>query len=115
MILVEISFGVYYIFIFDRIWINVGFGYNNNIGVFIVLREGIYVFMWVIRMVIVEYLIELLINDDIFGVIFLWVKNGDDGFVSGIVVVYVIRGDVVFVCIYFFYVGDGNIYSNVYG
>lgn len=107
MILVEISFGVYYIFIFDRIWINVGFGYNNSIGVFIVLREGIYVFIWVIRMVIVEYLIELLINDDIFGVIFLWVKNGDDGFVSGIVVVYVIRGDVVFVCIYFFYVGDG--------
>lgn len=42
-------------------------------------------------------------------------KNNDDRLVRGIVVVYVLKGDVVFFCIYFFNIGDGNSYGNYYG
>lgn len=64
MLVIENSFSVYYILIFDKVCINVGNGYNGVIGIFILLKEGIYVFNWVIWMYLVEYFIELMLNND---------------------------------------------------
>ncbi|XP_076089096.1 uncharacterized protein LOC143059477, partial [Mytilus galloprovincialis] len=46
---------------------NVGNGYNHVTGIFTAPASGVYVFIW------------LMINNSVYGVIFLQAKNGDDG------------------------------------
>lgn len=51
MFIIEIGFGIYYIIIYDNEVINIGNRYNIFFGIFIVLVDGVFVFLWIILMV----------------------------------------------------------------
>ncbi|XP_062569627.1 uncharacterized protein LOC134231659 [Saccostrea cucullata] len=111
----EVSPSTHHTLIFDKVRTNVGNGYNGITGVFTAPKEGIYAFIWVIRMHEAEHSTELMINNDILGATFLRAKTGDDGSVSGTAIAHVAKGDVVFVRIHSTYAGDGDVLSNVHG
>ncbi|CAG2197104.1 C1QL [Mytilus edulis] len=101
--------------IYDVSVTNVGNGYNHVTGIFTAPTSGVYVFIWVTRVSSGEHPTQLMINNSVYGVIFLRAKNGDDGSVSGTVVAYVTKGDSVFVRVHSTYAGDGQINSNEHG
>ena len=76
---------------------------------------GVYVFVWVIRVHEAEHSMDLMVNDTVYGTIFVREKNNDDGGVSGTVVAHASRGDVVFVRIHPTFPGDGDIWSDSNG
>lgn len=52
--------------------VNIGNGYYNNIGVFIVLIFGVYVFFWLIWLKGgFVYFVELVVNNEIYGKVYL--------------------------------------------
>ncbi|CAC5369657.1 COL8A [Mytilus coruscus] len=101
--------------VFDVTKANQGNGYNSNTGVFTCPKTGMYVFVWVIRMVTAEHSTELMINNSVFGSTFLRAKKGDDGSVSGTAIAHVSKGDTVYVRNHSAYAGDGRILSNLHG
>ncbi|VDI49698.1 Hypothetical predicted protein [Mytilus galloprovincialis] len=101
--------------VFDVTKANQGSGYNSNTGVFTCPKTGMYVFVWVVRMVTAEHSTELMINNSVYGSTFLRAKKGDDGSVSGTVVAHVSKGDTVYVRNHSVYAGDGRIHTNVHG
>ncbi|CAG2197103.1 C1QL [Mytilus edulis] len=101
--------------IYDVSVTNVGNGYNHVTGIFTAPTSGVYVFIWVTRIMNGEHPTELMINNTVYGVTFLRAKNGDDGSVSGNVVANVTKGDSVFVRVHSTYAGDGYIHSNEHG
>ncbi|XP_063411321.1 complement C1q-like protein 4 [Mytilus trossulus] len=101
--------------IYDVSVTNVGNGYNHVTGIFTAPRSGVYVFIWVTRILNGEHPTELMINNAVYGVTFLRAKNGDDGSVSGNVVANVNKGDSVYVRVHSTYAGDGYIHSNEHG
>ncbi|KAK3096600.1 hypothetical protein FSP39_001585 [Pinctada imbricata] len=112
---VETSPGAHHTLIFDDAKTNEGGAYSPNTGTFTAPREGVYVFIWKIRMYQAEHSTELVVNQDVYGATFLRSKNGDDGSVTGTVVVHLSQGDEVFVRTHSAYAGDGNIHSNLHG
>ncbi|XP_063431084.1 caprin-2-like [Mytilus trossulus] len=101
--------------VFDTTKANEGSVYNSNTGVFTCPKTGMYVFVWVIRMVTAEHSTELMINNSVHGSTFLRAKKGDEGSVSGTVVAHVSKGDTVYVRNHSAYAGDGRIHSNIHG
>ncbi|VDI52610.1 Hypothetical predicted protein [Mytilus galloprovincialis] len=79
--------------VFDLTKTNQGKGYNGHTGVFTCPKTGMYVFVWVVRIYAGEHSTELMIHGSVHGSTFLRAKNGDDGSVSGTVVVHVSKGD----------------------
>lgn len=111
----ELSPRAHHTLIFDKIRTNVGNGYNGETGIFTAPKEGIFVLNWVIRLVSAAHSTELMLNNDVLGVIFLRARQDDDSSVSGLAVAHVAKGDVVFVRVHSLLAGDGNIFSNTYG
>lgn len=111
----EQSPSVHHTIVFDVVKTNVGNGYNHFTGAFTAPRDGVYVFIWVVRMATAEHSTELIIDSDVYGATFLRAKGGDDGSVSGTVVAVVSKGQSVFVRIHSSYAGDGAIHSNLHG
>lgn len=111
----EKSPSTHHTLVFDVAKTNVGNGYNHFTGVFTAPRDGIYVFVWVIRMHVAEHSTELMIDSDVYGATFLRAKSNDDGSVSGTVVAEVSSGQSVYVRIHSTYAGDGDVLSNVHG
>ena len=111
----DINPGANVTIVFDDVMTNVGGAYNAKMGVFTAPAEGVYVFMWKIRVYISEHSTQLVVNGDVYGATFLRSKGGDDGSVTGTVVAHLNDGDVVFVRIHENFVGDGNIHSNLHG
>lgn len=56
------------IFVFDIVCINVGFGYSNFMGFFIVFYVGMFVFVWI---VVVDFILfvflEFVVNNVVMG------------------------------------------------
>lgn len=57
MSIIEVSLSCYYILVFDDVKINIGFVFNRILGMFIVLIDGIFVFIWIIFLDIFSYII----------------------------------------------------------
>lgn len=72
-------FGIKYIILFDMVIINKGNGYYFSIGVFIVFEFGYYVFIWIVCMIFgFEYLLELVVNSLVKGVLFMCMYDLED-------------------------------------
>ncbi|XP_048777666.2 uncharacterized protein LOC125681554 [Ostrea edulis] len=89
-----------HILVFDNVVTNVGNGYNGFDDVFIVPRDGVYVFIWVVRLHESQRSTQLMINNVEYGSTHFRAINGDDGSVSGNVLTHVNKGDVVFIRVY---------------
>ncbi|CAC5384216.1 C1QL [Mytilus coruscus] len=100
--------------IFDVVKTNQGSGYNSHTGVFTCPKTGIYVFVWVVRLYSARNSTELMVNNSVYGSLYLRNTNSD-GIVSGTVVAHVSKGDSVYVRIHSSHEGSGYINSNTYG
>ena len=107
--------GPHHTLIFDVVKTNYGSAYSQYSGVFTAPTDGVFVFIWQVRMLNSEQSTELVVNADVYGAIFLRSKNGDDGSVTGNVIVHLTTGDEVFVRTHASYAGDGDIHSNTHG
>ncbi|XP_062618119.1 complement C1q-like protein 2 [Saccostrea cucullata] len=107
----------HHILVFDNVVTNFGNGYNGVDGIFTAPKDGVYVFIWVIRLHEAQHSTQLMINNVEYGSTHLRAMNNDDGSVSGNVVAHVNKGDVVFVRVYPYngYTGSGDILSNIHG
>lgn len=53
--------------------VNIGNGYHNNTGVFIVPTSGVYVFSWSVRLRAgAVHSVELVVNNESHGLVSLW-------------------------------------------
>lgn len=67
-----ISPGANQIIKFDHVMVNIGNGYHNNLGVFIVPTSGVYVFSWSIRLYgSAKHSAELVVNNETHGKVYL--------------------------------------------
>ncbi|XP_061193432.1 uncharacterized protein LOC133201660 [Saccostrea echinata] len=86
------------VLVFDDVKTNIGNAYHPSTGLFIVPESGVYVFTWTFRMGgSRDHSIQLLINKDVFGTLYLQTVNGLEAQETGIVVAHVNAGDDVYV------------------
>lgn len=87
-----------HVLVFDVVKTNMGNAYHPTTGVFMVPESGVYVFTWTFRTGNNHDLsIELVINRESFGAIYLHTLTGVEVEETGIVVAHVNAGDDVFV------------------
>ncbi|XP_062576101.1 uncharacterized protein LOC134237989 [Saccostrea cucullata] len=86
------------VLVFDDVKTNFGNAYHPSTGLFIVPESGVYVFTWTFRTgAAYDHSIQLLINKDVVGTLFLRSVAGLDAQETGIVVTHVNAGDDVYV------------------
>ncbi|XP_062576098.1 uncharacterized protein LOC134280210 [Saccostrea cucullata] len=86
------------VLVFDDVKTNIGNAYHPSTGLFIVPESGVYVFTWMFRTGAAhDHSIQLLINKDVFGSLYLQSVNGLEAQETGIVVAQVNAGDDVYV------------------
>lgn len=107
-----------HVLVFDVAKTNIGNAYHPNTGVFMVPESGVYVFTWTFwigdhR----DNSIQLMVNREDVGSIYLHTISGVESEATGIVVTHVNAGDDVFVRKHSaFQIGTGQyIQSNIYG
>ncbi|VDI27987.1 Hypothetical predicted protein [Mytilus galloprovincialis] len=100
--------------IFDVVKTNQGGGYNSHTGVFTCPKTGIYVFVWVLRLYSAHHSTELMINNSVYGSIYLNNVNRDSS-ISSTVVAHVSEGDSIYVRIHSSYKGSGLLISDKHG
>ena len=87
-----------HVLVFDVVKTNMGNAYHPTTGVFMVPESGVYVFTWTFRTGNnYDHSIELIINRESFGAIYLHSVAGAEVEETGIVVAHVNAGDDVFV------------------
>lgn len=90
-----------HVLVFDVAKTNLGNAYHPNTGVFIVPESGVYVFTWTFRIgAINDHSIELILNREDVGTVYLNTIDGVDAEATGIVMIvveHVNAGDDVFV------------------
>lgn len=87
-----------HVLVFDVAKTNIGNAYHPNTGVFIVPESGVYVFTWTFRIAgINDHSIQLMVNREDVGSVYLRTINGVDDEATGFVVTHVNAGDDVFV------------------
>ncbi|XP_048762395.2 uncharacterized protein LOC125670973 [Ostrea edulis] len=108
--------GIHHTIPFDVVKTNDGNGYHHSSGVFIAPVSGVYVFTWTIRMTLEsEHSTELVVNDVVYGAIFMRTHTPEDQNVSGTVVVHVNQNDDVYIRTHVSYpYNAGNIRSDQY-
>lgn len=83
---------------FDKVITDVGNTYHSHMGTFIAPKSGLYVFTWTIRCNHNDYhSAELLADNNVVNVIYIYPGNTIDGTVTGTAVVHVDQGDDVFI------------------
>lgn len=89
---------IQHVLVFDVVKTNLGNAYHPTTGVFMVPESGVYVFTWTFRTGNnYDHSIELIINRESFGAIYLHSVAGAEVEETGIVVAHVNAGDDVFV------------------
>lgn len=84
--------------IFDSILTDVGNGYHRYTGVFSAPIGGLYAFTWSLRLFGNEYhSAQLMVNNAVYGAVFLDVSGGGNENVSGTRIVFLTTGDNVFI------------------
>lgn len=82
---------------FDHVMVNIGNGYHNNTGVFIVPTSGVYVFSWSVRLRAgAVHSVELVVNNESHGLVFMDATH-TDGHVSAGSIAYLQSGDDVYI------------------
>jgi hypothetical protein len=82
---------------FDSVKINVGNGYHQHTGVFIAPASGYYVFSWNVRYIHGVHSTELVVNNEIYGSLYMDHSNTADGHGTGVAVAHVNNGDDIYV------------------
>nr|XP_022302313.1 uncharacterized protein LOC111110210 [Crassostrea virginica] len=110
----ENSPGPHHTLIYDHEVTNVGNGYNKHSGIFTAPVEGVYVFSWTIFMSSTgEYMsIVIALNSQPVGASYGHSANNYHAMVSGNVVLYMQKDDVVFTRTHTTYVPHGSIRSD---
>ena len=90
------NIGGHHTLIFDVIKANPGLGLHSTTGVFTAPKSGFYVFTWTIRVYNNNFhSVELVVNGQVNGAVYVHGGTGEDDMSSSIAVVYVSeRGDV---------------------
>lgn len=107
-----------HVLVFDVAKTNIGNAYHPSTGVFIVPESGVYVFTWTFRIGgNQDHSIQLMVNREDVGSIYLYTISGVESEATGIVVTHVNAGDDVFVRTHStLQIGTGHfIQSNIYG
>lgn len=99
MSIIEVSLSCYYILVFDDVKINIGFGFNRILGMFIVLIDGIFVFIWIIFLDRYSYInLQIVVNIEVFiSMIIDSDEVSDFYFLIGVIVVNLNCGDLVYI------------------
>lgn len=105
---------------FDAVKTNAGNGYHPNSGTFIAPETGYYVFSWTSRIKHYgstgeDHALELIINGQIFGSIYMKSLTGEDGQATGLATAHVNKGDDVYIQTHHQDPGSGAIRSDFYG
>lgn len=105
---------------FDAVKTNAGNGYHPNSGIFIAPETGYYVFSWTSRIKHYgstgeDHALELIINGQIFGSIYMKSLTGEDGQATGLATAHVNKGDDVYIQTHHQDPGSGAIRSDFYG
>lgn len=82
---------------FDSVKTNVGNGYHHNTGVFIAPASGYYVFTWNVRFMHSIHSAELVVNNEVYGALYMDYSPSVDGHGTGVAVAHVNTGDDIYV------------------
>lgn len=99
MSIIEVSLSCYYILVFDDVKINIGFVFNRILGMFIVLIDGVFVFIWIIFLDRYSYInLQIVVNIEVFiSMIIDSDEVSDFYFLIGVIVVNLNCGDLVYI------------------
>lgn len=105
---------------FDVVKTNAGNGYHPFSGTFIAPETGYYAFSWTSRIKHYgstgeDHALELVINRDVYGSIYMKSLTGEDGQATGLAIAHVNQGDDVYIQTHHHDPGSGDIRSDVYG
>lgn len=98
MSIIEVGLSCYYILVFDDVKINIGFVFNRILGMFIVLIDGVFVFIWIIFLDRYSYInLQIVVNIEVFiSMIIDSDEVSDFYFLIGVIVVNLNCGDLVY-------------------
>ncbi|XP_061196484.1 uncharacterized protein LOC133204758 [Saccostrea echinata] len=105
---------------FDVVKTNAGNAYHKSSGVFIAPESGYYAFSWTSRIKHYggtgeDHALELVVNSDIYGSIYMKSLTGEDGQATGVAIAHVNQGDDVYIQTHSRDPGSGAIRSDLYG
>ena len=109
----EYTIGHHQTFVFDHVVTNVGGNYNRHSGIFTSPSQGVYVFSWTLYCVAGGYFYsEVVVNSNPVGAL----RCGADGsssdrHITGVVVVEINRGDIVYIRTHPINSNNGGVYS----
>ena len=110
----ETSVGRHQTFVFDHVVTNVGGNYNRYSGIFTSPSQGVYVFSWTLYCNYEGYFYsEVVVNSDPVGAIFCSAEGATNmRHVTGVVVVEINQGDIVYIRTHPSYSNIGGVYSS---
>ena len=110
----EPTIGHHQTFVFDHVVTNVGGNYNRHSGIFTSPSQGVYVFSWTLYCKNGGFFYsEVVVNSDPVGAIFCSAEGATNmRHVTGVVVVEINQGDIVYIRSHPTILIEGSVYSS---
>ena len=110
----ETSVGHHQTFVFDNVVTNVGGNYNRHSGIFISPSQSVYVFSWTLYCAAGGFFYsEVVVNSNPVGGLFCSAEGATNvRHVTGVVVVEVNQGDIVYIRTHPSHLNSGAVYSS---